>query len=149
MRLTKVFAFAVCLLISFFSFQSVSAQQNNTEKEVLSLHEKKFDWMCHKQLDSLGMVLDDKLVYIHSNGWTESKTDLLSDLNTGKLIMNKVTVNEAKADYVNDNTVIVHAKGVFNVMIEKKPVDVNLYYTEVYIKKKKSWLLVSRHASKL
>ena len=99
--------------------------------------------MCHKQLDSLAAVLDDRLVYIHSSGWMETKTDMINDLSSGKLIMNKVTVNEATADYFKDNTVIVHGKGVFTVTgTDGKIVDINLYYTEVYIKRRATgcWL---------
>ena len=118
--------FAFCLTIAFG--QTVMAQQSNTEKHVLALHEKKFRWMVDKNLDSLAAILDDRLVYIHSSGWTENKAELISDLGSGKLIMNKVTVNESSARYYKDNTIIITAKGVFNVMVENKSVDINLYY---------------------
>lgn len=150
MKSLKAFALSCYLLLVLLSAKPVTAQQSNIEKYVLALHEKKFEWMCHKQLDSLASVLDDRLVYIHSSGWMETKTDMINDLSSGKLIMNKVTVNEATADYFKDNTVIVHGKGVFNVTgTDGKSVDINLYYTEVYMKKKSNWLLVTRHASKL
>ena len=44
--------------------------------------------------DSLAAVLDDRLVYIHSSGWMGTKTDMINDLSSGKLIMNKVTMNK-------------------------------------------------------
>lgn len=144
--------YCVRMLLVFIAFaadMSTFAQQSNTEKYVLALHESKFRWMCTLQLDSLAAVLDDRLMYIHSSGWTESKTDLLDDLKSGKLVMKNVVVNESSARYYKDNTVIVTGKGIFSVMADNKPVDINVYYTEVYIKKKNSWLLASRHASKL
>jgi len=139
----------ILICVALIPAMSSIAQQSNTEKFVLALHETKFRWMVELKLDSLATVLDDRLVYIHSSGWTQTRKDMLDDLKSGKLVMNKVTVNESTARYYKDNTVIITAKGVFNVMIDNKPVDVNLYYTEVYIKKKNSWLLASRHASKL
>ena len=98
--------------------------------------------------DSLQMVLEKQLVYIHSNGWVESKAEVIADLKSGKLNYLKVNVTEAKAR-IYKNTAIVNGKGVFNVMLEGKPVEINLLYTEVYINKKNNWQLASRHANKM
>ena len=69
-------------------------------------------------------------------------------MKSGKLNYLKVNVTEAKAR-IYKNTAIVNGKGVFNVMLEGKPVEINLLYTEVYINKKNNWQLASRHANKM
>lgn len=149
MQLKKA-CFSVFIIISFLlTGVSVWSQQSPTEKFLLQLHEKKFRWMTEKKLDSLQTILDERLVYIHSNGWMETAKEVIDDLKSGKLAMNSVKVNEATARIFKNNTGIVNGKGVFNVVVNDKQVELSLYYTEVYIKKKNNWMLVSRHACKL
>ena len=124
------------------------SDESAIEKFILRLHEKKFRWMENKQLDSLKMMLDDRVVYVHSNGWVQNKKDITEDLKAGKLIMNSVTVTEAKAR-VYKGAVIVNGKGLFNVVVNGNAVEIELLYTEVYVRKKEGWLLVSRHANKV
>lgn len=139
-------------LLLLISTVHASAQKANdesaTEKFVLKLHEAKFRWMVNNRLDSLNNMLDDRVQYVHSNGWVQTKKEIIDDLRSGKLVMNKVTVTEAKAR-VYKGFVIVNGKGIFNVVLEGKPVDVSLLYTEVYARRQNGWLLVSRHANKL
>ena len=122
--------------------------ESATEKFVLKLHENKFRWMINKQLDSLNAILDERVVYIHSNGWVQHKKEVTEDLKTGKLIMKSVTVTEASAR-VYKGAVIINGKGNFNVIVDGKPAEVQLLYTEVYVRKEKGWLLVSRHANRI
>jgi len=141
------------LAIILLSALQLSAQKNKidnkaTEIAVLELHQKKFDWMINKQYDSLQIVLEKELIYVHSNGWIETKAEVIADLKSGKLNYIKVNVTEAKAR-IYKNTAIVNGKGVFNVILEGKPVEINLLYTEVYINKKNNWQLASRHANKM
>lgn len=141
------------LVIFFLLFSSaVLAQkikeESATEKFVLKLHETKFRWMVQKKLDSLNNILDDRIQYIHSNGWVQTKKEVIEDIRSGKLTMNNVAVTEASAR-VYKGFVIVNGKGNFNVLMEGKPVDIYLRYTEVYAKRQNGWLLVSRHANKL
>ncbi len=140
------------LVIGFSISGLVSAQKTNqesaTEKFILKLHEKKFNWMVNKKLDSLNAILDERIVYVHSNGWIQNKKEVIEDLKNGKLVMNRVTITEAAAR-VYKGFVIVNGKGVFNVIVDGNTVDVQLLYTEVYAKRENGWLLVSRHANRI
>jgi predicted HAD superfamily phosphohydrolase YqeG len=122
--------------------------ESTKEKTILQLHEVKFEWLVKKQYDSLQSVLDERLVYIHSNGWTESKDDIIADLKSGKLNYLGVKVTESKAR-IFKGTGIVTGKGIFNVVMDGKPVELQLMYTEVYQEKNKGWKLISRHANKI
>lgn len=128
-------------------FQSTLAQ-SPAEKQLLDLHSRKFRWMTNKQLDSLSLLLDDRLQYIHSNGWTETRQEVLDDLTSGKLNYTNVTVEEASVRLYDDSAVIT-GKGVFEVLLDGKPISIHLSYTEVYVRQKKQWRLVSRHACKI
>jgi hypothetical protein len=143
--------FTVCfLLISICSTAQKKGinDESATEQFVLRLHEKKFQWMTKKQLDSLNNILDPRVVYVHSNGWQQNKKEIIDDLKSGKLVMNNVTVTEAKAR-VYKGAVIINGKGKFDVMVDGKAVVLDLLYTEVYVRKNAGWLLVTRHANKI
>lgn len=149
MKKLVALAFLMCLTINLLA-QSKNTQNENLAKEktILQLHESKFEWLVKKQYDSLKSVLDEKLVYIHSNGWTESKDEIIADLKSGKLNYLGVKVTESKAR-IFKGTGIVTGKGTFNVVMDGKSIELQLMYTEVYLEKKKGWKLVSRHANKI
>lgn len=100
------------------------------------------------QYDSLQAVLDDQLMFVHSNGWTETAHEFVEDIKTGKLKYVNIEVLESSARMYS-GTAIVLGKGKFTVELEGKPLTINLYYTEVYILKSGKWLLASRHANRM
>lgn len=124
------------------------SDESATEQFVLRLHEKKFQWMIKKQTDSLNSILDPRVIYVHSNGWQQNRKEITDDLKSGKLIMNNVTVTEAKAR-VYKGAVIINGKGKFDVVVDGKAVVLDLLYTEVYVRKKDGWFLVTRHANRI
>ncbi len=125
-----------------------TAQSISTEQIILNLSKKKFDWMVIKNIDSLKNVLDDRLKYVHSNGWTQSKQEVVDDFMSGKLDYQKIEITEASAR-IYDNTAIVIGKGKFSGQVSKNPFALDLLYTEVYIRKIGRWILASRQSSKL
>lgn len=149
MQTKKILIFTLIIICGLIGWEKTTAQQSPTEKYLLQLHEKKFRWMTEKKLDSLQTILDERLVYIHSNGWTETAKEVIDDIRSGKLTITNVKVNEASVRIFKNNTGVITGKGLFNVIINDKQVELNLYYTEVYVKKKSSWVLISRHACKL
>jgi hypothetical protein len=68
-----------CLVI-FFAFALVSCSaiaQSSKEQEVLSLSERKFKWMISLNMDSLENILDENVMYVHSNGWSQNKHEII------------------------------------------------------------------------
>lgn len=132
-----------CILIAF-----VSVGQKD-ETIVDQLHRKKFTWLINKNYDSLNLILHEQVQYIHSNGWVQSKKEVIDDLNTGKLNYTNVEVVESKVS-VYQNTAIVTGKGRFRgLMPDKSEFNLSLFYTEVYLKVGKEWKLINRLATKV
>jgi glycerophosphoryl diester phosphodiesterase len=123
-------------------------EQDSVIKKVLNLHHKKFRWMEQMHTDSLAMLLDDDVYYIHSNGWKESKEEVIKNIQSGKLRYINVDVQEADVRF-KESTAVVTGKGIFNVSMEGKPLEINLYYTEVYAILPEGIKLLSRHACKI
>lgn len=127
---------------------AVSVQAQTSEQAVIDLSKKKFVWMTQLQYDSLESILDERLIFIHSNGWTENRQEFIQDIKSGKLRYVQIEVFESTAR-VYTGAAIVTGKGKFKVLLEGNNLDINLLYTEVYILKDKRWLLASRHSNRL
>lgn len=141
----RSFVFFSLLCISFITELSA---QNKIEQQILDLSNKKFDWLIHKNVDSLALVLDNDLRYVHSNGWSESKQEVLDDLLSGKLNYIAIDIRTAQVRFY-EQTAIVNGTGKFQVTMNGNPLTIELGYTEVYVKRQGKWLLASRHANRM
>jgi hypothetical protein len=132
------------LFLSHFAY----AQVDGIAKFVLQLSARKFDWMVNKNLDSLAQVLHPNVQYIHSNGLTESRSDILENLSSGKLQLISVTIKNADVRIVNQ-LAIVTGTGTFVGKINEKDFEVELLYSEVWVFVEGQWLLLQRHANRV
>ena len=139
-----------CLVI-FFAFALVSCSalaQSSKEQEVLSLSEKKFKWMINLNMDSLENILDENVMYVHSNGWSQNKHEIIEDFKKKKLVLNKIEILETKIRNF-ENTYVVNGVGIIAGEIDSNPFSIKLNYSEIYIYKNKHFFLLSRHANKI
>lgn len=137
------------LILILATTLSKAQERFGLNDEVGKIHLKKFDWMINMDTTRLSDLLDDQVHYIHSNGWKETKKEILNNIISGKLKYHQVEVNEYEVRSFG-HAYIVTGKAKFNVSLEDKPIDIALYYTEMYIvdeggKPK----LVSRHACRI
>lgn len=136
------------LLVLTLTSVTTFGQSANVEKLILDLSKRKFDWMVSKNADSLKTVLDEQLKYIHSNGWAQTRQEVIDDCISGKLIYQKIEISGAEVRLYG-TTAIVTGKGKFSGLVSQTPFSLDLSYTEVYIKKGNHWLLASRHSNKM
>src|SRR6476660_10113665 len=86
-----------------FSFFFANAQ---TEEEKLTTTLKEFHQaLVNKNTTSVNQQADKALSYGHSNGWVETKADMIKDLETGYIVYHsfkedslKITINESIAN---------------------------------------------------
>jgi hypothetical protein len=131
----------ILLLPFVFSFVFANAQ---TEEEKLTATLKEFHQaLVNKNTASINQQTDKALSYGHSNGWVETKADVIKDLETGLIVYHsfkedslQITINESMANArfvadigatMNGNTNTIHLKVL-----------------EVWVKKGKRWLLFAR-----
>ncbi|NOS56666.1 MAG: nuclear transport factor 2 family protein [Cyclobacteriaceae bacterium] len=137
----------VCFVVCRFSMDTL-AQQTAQEQQIIEISKKKFEWLVNKNIDSLKIVLDDRAQYVHSNGWIQTKQEVLDDVVSGKLNYQEVIVTEATVR-LYPNMALLIGKGKFSGVVNKNLFTMDLLYTEVYVKKGMKWLLASRHANKM
>jgi hypothetical protein len=132
-------------LLLLFSFVFANAQ---TEEEKLTTTLKEFHQaLVNKNTASINQQTDKALSYGHSNGWVETKTDVIKDLETGYIVYHsykedslKITINEsvANARFVAD----------VRATLNGNDTNVHLKVLEVWVKKGKRWILFARQGVK-
>jgi hypothetical protein len=139
-------------VIFLLIFQALGyAQPSNvpqTGADILNLHQTKFRWFQEKKLDSVAYLLHPEVNYIHSNGWVEHKSEVIENIQTGKLTYTNVEVLDADVT-ISENTAIVLGTGMFSVSLNDKPIVIKLLYTEIYTSINQNPQLIHRHACRL
>lgn len=144
-----VISISFLFLVSCSSHRPNDKMDNTWSAESLNnISRKKFEWMIQKNIDSLVLVMHDEVRYIHSNGWLESKNEMMDNLRSGKLAYRNIQVIKSEAKiYKNTGTVV--GEGIFSVSLNNQPLEIHLLFTEVYITSRSGWQCISRHACKL
>jgi len=90
-------------------------------------------------------MTDEQLSFGHSNGWVETKTDMLNHLETGYLDYH--TYVEDSMEYrVQPRVAHVRFIADIRVAMNGKEGNYHLKVLEVWIRKKKNWILFARQA---
>ncbi|MEQ1677762.1 MAG: nuclear transport factor 2 family protein [Chitinophagaceae bacterium] len=94
---------------------------------------------------SINQQTDKALTYGHSNGWVETKADLIKNLETG--FMNYNSFREDSLQVMINGT-IAHARFIADINVTRDG-STNTYHLkvlEVWVMKGKRWLLFARQA---
>lgn len=138
----------VFVAFAIFLCTAMQAQQTPAEKFVANLAQQKNKWLIAQRYDSLRNILDARCLYVHSNGWTQNAAEVIADMQSGKLRYQKIRFSDVQARQF-ESMVTVTGKGQFEGNMQGKTFAIQLAFTEVYVKRKASWKLVSRHACKI
>lgn len=96
----------------------------------------------------LKQVLHKEVSYGHSNGWIQSKDDILNDFRSGKLVYNKIENSSAGIVKISNKWATVktntNAEGVVNGAAFK----LTLHIMQVWVNTKKGWQLYARQSAK-
>ena len=134
------------MTILFLFLSAVCFAQTNEEKLVVTLKEF-HQALVNKNTVSINQQTDKALSYGHSNGWVQTKTDIINDFERGYISYqafkeDSITVsmngNMANVRFVADITATM--KGTTSVF--------HLKVLEVWVKKSKRWVLFARQAVK-
>lgn len=136
MRLIFLLGLLVCRLSVF----------SQTEEEKLTTTLKEFHQaLVNKNTVSINQQTDKALSYGHSNGWVETKNDMIKNLETGYLDYH---IYKEDSLQVVVNGTMAHARFVadINVTLNGNTGNYHLRVLEVWWKKGKRWLLFARQA---
>jgi len=136
---------AICLFfttaVSFAQTDSVSLKSAvaDLDKAIINKDEK-----------VLMQLLNADLSYGHSNGWVETKTEIINDLKSGKLNYSKIENATVSIAAINNNWATVRTNTNATASSSTGTlVDLKLHVLQVWLKTKNGWQLIARQATKV
>ena len=132
-------------LVLLFSFVLANAQ---TEESKLITAMKEFHQaLVKKNTISINQQTEKALSYGHSNGWVQTKTDLIKDFETGLISYQSYKEDSVQVS-LSDKVANIRFIADINATLRGKSNSNHLKVLEVWVKKGKRWLLFARQAVK-
>src|SRR6186997_1342730 len=130
-------------LLILFGFVFAGAQ---TEEEKLTSALKEFHQaLVNKNTASINQQTDKALSYGHSNGFVETKADMIKNLETGFLVYHSFQEDSLKIT-MDESVANVRFTADIKAIMNNNDTNVHLKVLEVWVKKGKRWLLFARQA---
>lgn len=135
------------LFLMIMSTLSVSAQNSEIEKEIISISKEKWEWMSNKNVDALDSLFHEKSVFVHMGGsWgKEQEINIIKD---GGIWYKKAEIHEVSVNII-DNTAILLNRITLLAVVGGNEVTNPFEVTEVYIKENGVWKLGSLSFTRL
>jgi len=143
--LKKLLFIALLLNVVFANAQPAPPLRETDEEKLTATLKEFHQALVNKNTISINQQTDKALSYGHSNGWVETKADMIKNLETGYInyhsykedsLQLRINGNMANARFVAD----------INVTMNGKEGTYHLKVLEVWIRKGKRWLLFARQA---
>jgi hypothetical protein len=104
--------------------------------------------LVKKDTAALNRLLHEKLSYGHSNGWIESRKDVIADLLSGKLVYNEIDSKEISLAQTGDIT-IVRTETRIKYLLEGKEGELKLHVMQVWMRVGSQCQLIGRQSTKV
>lgn len=134
----KVFIIVLCSLSVVLKAQP---EQTRLTAVLKTFHQD----LVSKNVVSINQQTDKALSYGHSNGWVETKTELMDHLKNGVITYNSFSEDSIS---VVINGTMAHARFIADIKATMNGMDYtfSLRVLEVWVKKGNRWLLFARQA---
>lgn len=106
------------------------------------------DALINKKETVLQQLLHKELSFGHSNGWVQTKKEVLDDMNSGKLIYKKIENISAQIVAINKKWATVRINTNAEGTVNGNEFKLSLHVLQVWQKTKKGWQLIARQSTK-
>lgn len=96
----------------------------------------------------LNTVLHKEVSFGHSNGWIQSKNDILNDFKSGKLVYNKLENNSSAIVSISKKYATAKSNTNAEGSVNGTAFKLTLHVMQFWIKTKKGWQLIARQSAK-
>ncbi|GAA4450246.1 nuclear transport factor 2 family protein [Rurimicrobium arvi] len=130
--------FIALSVLSFASFAQDTAALKTT---VMRLNGA----LTTRDVHALKKMLAPRIRYAHSNGWTESRKELIHHLYDGTLSYRRIE-SEISSLALNGNIALVKSKGSYEVQMKGQNAVYHLNVLQIWKYKRHRWQLMSRQS---
>lgn len=139
------FSFLACFLILLlFDTRAYTQKSSSFESIVNNLNQALID----KNQNQLSQLLHEDLSYGHSNGWVETKDELINNNVSHYLIYERIQMDSLTLNY-SGKFAIIRYQAIHDVILKEKKISLLLHVCQVWIKSKGRWQLLARQSTKL
>jgi len=132
------------IILLFLSTGAFAQKRADLEKAVTNLDMA----LLNKDSVMLKMLLSDQLSYGHSNGWIESKHDVIQNLFNGKLTYRQIN-KQSQEMAIDGGMAAVRMVIDVDVEMNGKAIQLKLSVLQVWVWKNKHWALFARQSTKV
>ena len=143
MRKPAAVLFVLFLLIAKSSFAQIDSVGLKNAMQQLDKA------LLQKDKTALKSVLHKDLSYGHSNGWIQSKSDILNDFTSGKLTYNRIENNSSAIIVITKEYATVKTNTNAEGVVNGTAFNLKLHIMQFWLKTKKGWQLIARQSAKL
>jgi len=115
----------------------LKGEMQQLDKALLQKDEKVLQTVLHKDLS-----------YGHSNGWIQSKSNILNDFTSGKLTYNKIENNSSAIIVITKEYATVKTNTNAEGVVNGTTFNLKLHIMQFWVKTKKGWQLIARQSAK-
>jgi hypothetical protein len=135
------------LLTILFLFIDVVCNAQKDEQKLITTLKEFHQALVKKNTVSINKQTDKVLSYGHSNGWVQTKTDLIKDFETG-YISYQAFKEDSITVTMNGNMANVRFIADITATMKAATNTYHLRVLEVWVKKGNRWILFARQAVK-
>ena len=123
--------------------ETIKTSTNNTpeQQEVINLSKQNWQWMADKNVDSLGVLFDEKSMFIHMGG-TWGKEQEISTIKSGGIWYKKAEVYAVSVNIFGNTAILLNDIDLVAEVGGREVIN-PFMVTEVYIKEKGKWKMGS------
>jgi ketosteroid isomerase-like protein len=114
----------------------------SSEKEILSLEDKRYAAMTSRDFGALEALLHEQLLYTHSSGVTDTRASWLDAMKSGKTRYKSAAPSERKVRLLGD-TALVTGKAQIEAEINGQPRTLRLSFLNVWTKTPQGWKFIA------
>jgi ketosteroid isomerase-like protein len=118
------------------------------EAELRAVEDRRYQAMIRGEAGALDKLLADDLVYVHSSGSVETKTEFLDTLRSGRLRYKRIAPEDVRVK-LSGNLALVTGRSSIDVEREGKPQSFRVRFTAAYEKASGSWRLAAWQTTRL
>ena len=104
--------------------------------------------LLEKDAATLKTVLHKELSFGHSNGWVQTRDDIMNDFSSGKLTYNKFENNSSAIVKISKKYATVKTNTNAEGSVNGTAFKLTLHIMQFWIKTKKGWQLIARQSAK-
>jgi ketosteroid isomerase-like protein len=127
---------------------STVARAAEVELDVAAAQDRRIAATIGADVAALAAMMADDLTYTHSGGVTETKAEFLDGLKTGKYVYREIVPRDRRIRVHGDAAIV---SGPCHIAVEPggKRTELDLYFTELYVKERGQWRMALWQATRL